>query len=65
MATRKPGPEVRIKVRADDGGHMEGTVTRTLAVPMIYYCMSPAERAEVRAALDECDKQLKGEPQNG
>lgn len=58
MAARKPSPEVRIKVRAYDGGQMEGTVTRDLAVPLIYYMMSPEERIKVRGRLAECDARI-------
>lgn len=58
MATKKPTAPVRIKVQAHGGGSMEGTMTRARAVPMIYYMMSPEERAAVRGALDECDAHI-------
>lgn len=58
MATKKPTAPVRIKVQAHDGGSMEGTMTRARAIPMIYYMMSPDERAAVRAALADCDARI-------
>jgi len=58
VATKKPTPQVRIKVQAHDGSAMEGTLTRARAIPLIYYTMSPEERVKVRGALTECDDRI-------
>lgn len=65
MAT-KATPPVKIKVRAFDGsGTLDGSLSRPLALRMIYISMSPAERAEVRNVLDNIDIDIAEEAANG